>query len=85
MLDGKGVPFGGGVEGGIVARGVRVAFGWAGDGDAARNMSRSAPVSSPFWFVCALGKGLLLNRAERARSGLGVRGICCGGEEVIFA
>lgn len=69
----------------MLVRGVRAALGCAGDGLAARNMSRSAPVSSPFWFVCALGKGLPLSRAERARSGEGVRGMRCrGGEEAMF-
>lgn len=78
--EGSGVLFGGGVEGGFAVRGVRVPFGWAGDGEAARNISRSAPESSPFCFVYWLGKGLLRKRAERATSGDGVRGTR-GGEE----
>ena len=52
MLDGSGVLFGGGVDGAACeVRGVRLPFGTAGDGEAARNISRSAPESSPFWFV----------------------------------
>jgi hypothetical protein len=51
MLDGSGVDLGGGVEGAACkVRGVRATFGFgtAGEGEAARNMSKSAPESSPF-------------------------------------
>jgi hypothetical protein len=66
-------------------RGVRVAFGCAGDGDVARNMSKSAPESPPLPLAFGFGNGLLLRRAERARSGEGVRGIRCGGDDARLA
>ena len=59
-------------------RGLRE--GTAGDGEAARNMSRSAASSLLREDVAA--KGLARRRAERARSGEGVRGMR-GGEERI--
>jgi hypothetical protein len=87
MEEGRGVFCCGGVEGGFGAReevggpGVRgLRDGTAGDGEAARNISRSA-ASSLLREDVALN-GLERSRAERATSGEGVRGIR-GGEERI--
>ena len=76
--DGKGVDLGGGVEGAFWRRGC------AGEGEAARNMSRSAPSSllGGFRDCSPWLKGLLCSRAERTGSGDGVRGTR-GGEERI--
>jgi hypothetical protein len=60
--------------------GVRFTLGTAGEGDAARNRSRSAPESSPLRLAFPLANGLLRRRAERATSGEGVRGMR-GGDE----
>jgi hypothetical protein len=80
--DGSGVFAGGGVDGGFMAL-PRPPFlpGLAGDGDVAKNMSRSA---SSLRVAAVFAKGLLRRRAERATSGLGVLGIMRGGEERIW-
>ena len=79
MDEGSGVCFVGRVEGGNI--GVLVTR-IAGDGEAARKRRRSAPSFPPFvWEDWGeLSKALLRRRAERARSGGGVR----GGEEDIW-
>jgi hypothetical protein len=81
--DGRGVDLGGGVEGGWMVRGVRLMFGTAGEGEAARNRSRSAPESSPLRLVLPFANGLLRRRAERAISGEGVRGMR-GGDDFML-
>lgn len=89
MDDGRGVFCCGGVDGGALGRardadgpGVRgLRDGTAGEGDAARNISRSAASSL---FRDEFGpNGFDRRRAERATSGDGVRGMR-GGEERIW-
>jgi hypothetical protein len=88
--DGKGVFCCGGVEGGFTilddwggtgVRGLWFRDGTAGDGDAAKNIKRSA-ASSELREV-AFANGLDLRRADLATSGDGVRGMW-GGEDWIW-